>query len=306
MSDEKRRVLLVTGMSGAGLSTALKALEDLGYKAVDNMPLSLITPLLGQAAGAGDSVAIAADSRTWDFSPETFLDHFDELKTRGDLDVKLLVMDCNDAVLQKRYTETRRRHPLAVDRPVSDGVARERAMIGPVMDHADILIDTSELKVPDLRRMLAGHFSLDDGHGLLVYVTSFGFKHGIPREADMIFDVRFLDNPHYDPELRPLSGLDAPVAAKVSADPDYPAFFENLKTLLAPLLPRYAGEGKSYLTIAIGCTGGQHRSVFVSERLYEWLDGEGHSVGISHRDVKTADGANAPAAHIIEEKRESA
>ncbi len=285
---EKRRVLLVTGLSGAGLSTALRALEDSGYKAVDNLPLALAEPLLRQKEGKKQPVAIGVDCRAWDFAAGKLLSLLRRLQAKPGLEVKLIFMDCQDQVLQRRFTETRRVHPLAVDRPVSDGVSRERHLMKPLRKAADLVIDTSDLKAQDLRRVIAGRFQLEKSHGLFVFVTSFGFKNGLPREADLVFDVRFLDNPHWEPELRPLTGRDAPVMAHIRADVAYDVFFRKLTDLLAPLLPRYYHEGKSYLTIALGCTGGKHRSVFVAEQLFSWLDAQGYSVGIGHRDLQEA------------------
>jgi UPF0042 nucleotide-binding protein len=276
----RRRVLLATGMSGAGLSVALKALEDLGYESVDNLRLSLVPALIEQGDPSHRSLAIVIDSRTRDFSVAAFLEQVESLTARPDLDVRLLFLDCGDEVLQRRFTETRRRHPLADDRPVPDGIQRERALLFPLKERADVVLDTTQLSIHDLRRILAGTFSLDAQPALQVFVTSFSFRLGIPREADLVFDVRFLTNPHWDLNLRPLTGRDAAVAAKVEADPDFPAFFQNL------LLPRYNQEGKSYLTVAIGCTGGRHRSVFVAERLAEWLKELGLKVGLSHRDLE--------------------
>jgi len=282
----RRRVLLATGMSGAGLSVALKALEDLGYESVDNLRLSLVPALIAQGDPSHRPLAIVIDSRTRDFSVAAFLDQIESLAARPDLDVRLLFLDCGDEVLQRRFTETRRRHPLADDRPVPDGIQRERALLFPLKQRADVVIDTTQLSIHDLRRLLAGNFSLDAQPALQVFVTSFSFRLGLPREADLVFDVRFLTNPHWDPALRPLTGRDAAVAAKVEGDPDFPAFFGNLTGLLRPLLPRYNQEGKSYLTVAIGCTGGRHRSVFVAERLAEWLKGLGLKVALSHRDLE--------------------
>lgn len=283
---QKRNVLLVTGLSGAGLSTALKGLEDLGYQAIDNLPLSLASSLLAQKEGKGKPVAIGIDSRTWDFSAAKILAEYARLKKRKDIAVSLVFLDCLDSVLHQRFTETRRVHPLAADRPVADGVARDRAMMNPLRDEADTVIDTTDLKPRDLRRLLAGHFKLNEDHALFVFVNSFGFKNGVPREADLVLDARFLENPYWDAKLRPLSGLDAAVGQKIASDPDYKAFFDKTTDLLSLLLPRYYQEGKNYLTIAIGCTGGRHRSVFIAEELFRWLDAQGHSVAVRHRDME--------------------
>ena len=285
-SRQHGRLVLVTGMSGAGLSVALKALEDLGYEAVDNLRLSLVQALLEQADPRKRPLALVIDSRTRDFSAHALLEQVESLKENEDLDVRLVFLDCGDEVLQRRFTETRRRHPLAIDRPVPDGIQRERAMLYPLKQQADVTIDTTQLSIHDLRRLLAGNFQIDAQAALQVFVTSFSFRLGLPREADLVFDVRFLTNPHYDPELRPLTGLDAGVAARVEGDPDFPAFFQHLTDLLQPLLPRYNQEGKSYLTIAVGCTGGRHRSVFVAERLAAWLGELGLKVGLSHRELE--------------------
>ena len=280
------RLVLVTGMSGAGMSVALKALEDLGYEAVDNLRLSLVPALLEQADPRKRPLALVIDSRTRDFSAHAVLEQVESLKAHDDLDVRLVFLDCGDEVLQRRFTETRRRHPLAIDRPVPDGIQRERTLLHPVKQQADVTIDTTQLSIHDLRRILAGNFEIDAQASLQVFVTSFSFRLGLPREADLVFDVRFLTNPHYDPELRPLTGLDPAVAARVEGDPDFPDFFRHLTDLLRPLLPRYNQEGKSYLTIAVGCTGGKHRSVFVAERLAAWLGELGLKVGLSHRELQ--------------------
>jgi RNase adapter protein RapZ len=286
MKQDRRKVLLVTGLSGAGLSTALKALEDLGYSAVDNIPLALVDPLLKRREGQRRPLALGIDSRTWDFTPAAFLKKLAALRRDKGLQTGLVFINCQDNILQQRYTETRRLHPLAVDRPVGDGVILERLLLNPLRRAADLVIDTSDLKAHELRRLMEGHYKLAGDKGLFISVMSFGFKNGVPREADLVFDVRFLDNPHWDPKLRPLSGLDAPVAAKIGRDAAYRGFFRNLKTLLAPLLPRYDHEGKSYLTVAIGCTGGRHRSVFIAEELLRWLRQRGYSAAVRHRDLE--------------------
>lgn len=282
-----RKVLLVTGLSGAGMSTALRALEDLGYKAVDNLPLALVEPLLSQAEGRGTPVALGIDSRTWDFSAAGLIRKIAALKKNKANDIHLLFLDCQEDVLHQRFTETRRVHPLAVDRPVKEGVALEKQMMRPVRRDADHVIDTSAIKAQDLKRIIAGYFKLDKNRGLSIFVTSFGFKNGLPREADLVFDVRFLDNPYWDAKLRPLSGLDKAVIAKVRKDKGYKPFFKNLTGLVAPLLPRYDHEGKHYLTIAVGCTGGRHRSVCVAQELSGWLEGRGYNTTVRHRDMES-------------------
>jgi len=277
-------VILVTGVSGAGKSSALKALEDLGYEAVDNLPVSLI----GRMIAPGDfphPIAIGVDVRTRDFDAAAFLEAMDMLTQRPDTDVKLLFVDCDDDVLVRRFEETRRRHPLSDDRPVSDGLRRERRMIAALLEKATVIIDTSEMALKDLKRTIEGHFALEDSAGLAVFVTSFSFRRGLPRDADLVFDVRFLNNPHYDPDLRPLSGLNQAVGAFIAADEGFDTFFDNLTRLLEPLLDRYTKEGKSYLTIAIGCTGGRHRSVFVADKLTRWLDGKARHLQLRHRDL---------------------
>jgi UPF0042 nucleotide-binding protein len=286
MKQEKRKVLLVTGLSGAGLSTALKSLEDMGYKAIDNIPLALVDALLKQKEGQGKPVALGIDSRTWDFTPQKLLKKLAELKKHKHLKAELVFINCQDNILQQRYTETRRMHPLAVDRPVSDGVILERQMMAPIRKVADHVIDTSDIKAHELRRQMTGYFQLAGDPGLVIAVTSFGFRNGVPREADLVFDARFLDNPHWDAKLRPMSGLDAPVANKIRGDSAYKGFMKNLRALLEPLLPRYDHEGKNYLTIAVGCTGGRHRSVFVADEVHRWLAKKGFNATVRHRDLE--------------------
>lgn len=280
-----RPLLWVTGLSGAGHSTALKCLEDLGYQAIDNMPLSMVEGLLDQKEGHDKPLAIGIDTRAWDFDAQRVIDTASRISRRDDTNFSFLYLDCRDDVLLQRYTETRRRHPLAIDRPVADGIAAEREDISALKDIADLVIDTSDLKAADLRRILTGHFQQEQDRGLFVYVTSFGFKNGLPRDADMVFDVRFLDNPYWKEELRPLSGLDPAVQAMISADAGFDAFVQTLQSLIGPLLPRYDREGKKYLTIAFGCTGGRHRSVFVAEQLYSWIAAQGYIGAVRHRDM---------------------
>lgn len=286
VSLPQRRVVLLTGMSGAGLSTALKAFEDIGYEAVDNLRLGLIPTLVADdKVTRAPALAVAVDTRNAGFAVEDLLRMAETLAARRELRTELVFLECSDDALQRRFTETRRRHPLAVDRPVMDGIRREREILWRLRDAADHVIDSSLMSIHDLRRLIVEHYRLDTAQGLTLFVTSFSFRHGVPREADLVFDARFLANPHWEPKLRPLTGQDAAVAAYVRKDVDYAAFIENLTQLLVPLLPRYLQEGKSYLTVAIGCTGGRHRSVVVAEELATRLAGNGYIVGIGHRDL---------------------
>ncbi|MDB5367755.1 MAG: nucleotide-binding protein [Rhodospirillales bacterium] len=278
-----REIVLVTGLSGSGLSTALAVLEDLGYETIDNLPLFLIDPLLAHEDWQGHPVAIGVDSRTRDFSASSLR----SLCARLGLETRcrLLFVDASDEVLLRRFTETRRRHPLADDRPVADGIARDRALLEPLRSAADVVIDTSDLTIHETKRIIAGHFTLATTAGLRVSVVSFSYGRGLPREADLVFDVRFLRNPHYEPELQPLDGRDARVADYVRGDGGFAPFVDHLKSLLGPLLPAYRHEGKAYLTIAFGCTGGRHRSVFLAELIGAWIGDLGLDVTVAHRDA---------------------
>jgi len=281
-------VVVVTGMSGAGKSLTLKWLEDLGYEAVDNLPLSMLGALL-RGGEPGKPLAIGIDIRTRDFGAQSMLTELDRLRKEAQVPLSLVFLESDDDVLSRRFTETRRRHPLAVDRPLLDGIAHERRLVAPLKARADLVIDTSSLPPAELRRLLAGHFQREEKAPLTLFVTSFSYRRGLPREADLVFDVRFLDNPHYVPALKPHSGKDKDVAEFVAADPGFAPFFSGLTSLIRPLLPRFAAEGKSYLTIAIGCTGGRHRSVYVTERLATWLREQGQQVDLRHRDLDEGD-----------------
>ena len=286
------RVLVVTGISGAGRATALKALEDLGYEAVDNLPLSLVPALMGHRPLKAP-LALGADVRTRDFGASALADTFDRMAVEGGARPLVVFLDCDDAHLVQRFTETRRRHPLAADRPVIDGIRLERQYVSPLRERADLVIDTSELSPADLKRVLTGHFALDRSPGIALSVLSFSYRHGLPRDADIVFDARFLRNPHYVATLKPLTGLDPAVGAYIAADEDLPDFFRHVTELVQPLLPRFEREGKSYLTIAIGCTGGRHRSVYLAERLAEWLGERGRAVSVRHRDLDRPGSAEA-------------
>jgi RNase adaptor protein for sRNA GlmZ degradation len=281
---EPTRLVLVTGMSGAGRSTALRILEDAGYEAIDNLPLSLLNAVVNEV-GLRRPIALGVDIRTRDFAVGPVLEQLDGLAENPGFAITLLFVDCDDEVLVRRFTETRRRHPLAQGRPVADGIAAERRLVAPLRERADLMIDSSHLAPAELRQRLLGRFGLEGAPGMSVFLTSFSFRQGLPREADLVFDVRFLANPHYVPELKPLSGRDSAVAAYIEQDPGFAPFFGQLTVMLGGLLPGYEREGKSYLTIAVGCTGGRHRSVFLAERLAAWLGAEGRQVHLTHRDI---------------------
>ena len=278
-------VVLVTGVSGAGKSTALRGLEDLGYEAIDNVPLGLLERLIFSSKERC-RIAIGIDIRTRGLDARAFLRKIKTLVMRSDLEMQLLFIDCEDDILVRRFEETRRRHPLALDRPVSDGIREERSQMTFLHEGADIIINTSDMNPGDMKPLLEKHFGIGGHNGLNIFITSFGFKFGLPRDADLVFDVRFLRNPYYDRTLRSLSGRDTEVGLFINNDDGFDEFLENLKNLLSPLFPRYVAEGKSYLTIAVGCTGGRHRSVYVAEKLNSWIAELGERVFVRHRDLE--------------------
>ncbi len=281
-SCEKKNVI-ITGLSGAGISSALKAMEDLRFEVFDNFPLSFIPDLYSDQSSSDknmNGVAIGVDTRTRGFSVKALLEMVEQTKS------KLVFITCDDTTLFKRFSETRRRHPLAIDKSVSYGIRVEREMFSSLQEQADVVIDSTNTSIHDLRHMLEGHFALKPDENLTVSLLSFGFKNGVPREANIVMDVRFLKNPHWDKDLKLLTGMDRAVGDYVRQDPDFDEFVDNFKGLLAPLLPRYAIEGKSYLSVAIGCTGGRHRSVYTVELLKAWLEEKGVKVFAEHRDLK--------------------
>ena len=287
MTEEKQlgQIVLVTGMSGAGRSSTLNVFEDLGFEAVDNLPFSLLVDLIGGGA-TERALAIGVDIRNRDFAGEAFNSELKQLRKKIKKSVVTIFLDCDDEVLIKRYTETRRRHPLASERPLADGIQLERRAMQMVRKDADILIDTSHLSPWALKSQLVGRFAPKNVHSLCVSIISFSFRQGVPREADLVFDVRFLRNPHYIDELRTLTGHDPRVGDYVSRDPDFTDFMNRLEGMMALLLPRFKSEGKSYLTVAIGCTGGQHRSVFTAQRLYDALSSPDIQIQLHHRDIE--------------------
>jgi RNase adapter protein RapZ len=282
------RILLVTGLSGAGKSTALKALEDMGWETVDNLPLVLLNRLLQTQSPEGSAddrpLAVGIDGRTRGFDANAIVERIKGMRAGGD-DVETLFLDCGGTELERRYSETRRRHPLALDRPAADGITRERELLSPMRRWADHVIDTTAVNANDLRLDIRHRFGDRSMATTAVSVTSFGFARGLPRNADLVFDMRFLRNPHWDTALRPMSGLDAAVGDYVAADPAYEDAVTRIEDLLLLLLPRYEAEGKAYVTIAIGCTGGRHRSVHVAERIASRLRGAGFSPTVAHRDL---------------------
>ena len=277
------KLVLITGMSGAGKGVALRTLEDEGFEAIDNLPLAYLSDIAASSARSRN-LAIAVDVRSRDFSVQPFIATITQLKKNPDLEFSVLFLDCDDEVLRRRYTETRRRHPLAADRAVMDGISHERSLIQKLRDVADMVIDTSETGAAELRKAIAAHYT-GKSRELSLIITSFSFKRGVPREADMVFDVRFLKNPHYDPALKNLTGFDAGVGQYIKTDAGYDDFMTRLTDFILPLLPRYVEEGKHYLTLAIGCTGGRHRSVFVAEQLGEFLRTHDYDVIVRHRET---------------------
>lgn len=287
-----RQIVLVTGLSGAGKASILRGLEDLGFETVDNPPWPVLSALL--AAPTDRPLAAGVDARTSGFDPAAGAAWITAQRERG-LPLDLVFATADDEALLRRYSETRRRHPLAPSGRVADGIARERALLAPLLPLADWVVDTTSLSTPELRRMIEARYGAP---GLSVTVQSFAFPRGLPREADIVLDLRFLRNPHYDPALRPLTGKDPAVGAYIAADPDFEPFWQRMTALLDPLLPRYLAEGKKYLTVALGCTGGKHRSVFVAERLAAHWSAQGWRVDIAHRELgQERAPAQAPTPH---------
>ncbi|WP_308915583.1 RNase adapter RapZ [Jannaschia sp. LMIT008] len=275
-------VVLVTGPSGAGRSTAIHALEDAGYEAIDNMPLSLM-PRLFEGALPG-RLALGVDVRNRDFGVDATLSLAEHLRRDPARTMRLLYLDCSADRLVARFSETRRRHPMNPHGDVEAGVAQELEILAPLVDRADVVIDTTNLTVHDLKAEVRRHLS-GDGRALALSVQSFSYKRGLPRGLDMVFDVRFLSNPHWNPDLRPLTGLDARVADHVAADPRHDPFFGRVLDLVLDLLPAFQAEGRAHLTVGFGCTGGRHRSVAVTEKLAASLAEAGWRVSIRHREL---------------------
>ena len=294
LADRVPDVVIITGMSGSGRTQAMHVFEDMGYFCIDNLPPRLIlqlAELVGINAGIGRHLAVTCDLR----SQGLFDELQDAISTLGDHEMssKIVFLDASDEVLIRRYSENRRRHPLAMaGESTADAIQRERVQLSHVRDRADMIIDTSRLRTTALRTRLRHAFSeLTDQQLMEVHVFSFGFKHGLPVEADLMIDVRFLPNPFYDPEMRAMTGLDRKVSDFVLEHPKTQEFMESWHKLLDAVMPGYIAEGKPQLSIAIGCTGGQHRSVAIAEATARYLERQQYHVSISHRDLPRANTA---------------
>jgi RNase adapter protein RapZ len=281
-----QRLLLVTGLSGAGKSTALAVLEDLGWETIDNFPVRLFKRLVAMPDEARGPLAIGFDSRTRGFVPADIIALVKDLAAREDILLSFVFLDCAGSELERRFNETRRRHPMAAGRPVLEGIAAERELLEPLRRWAEIMIDTSAMTSNDLQGHIRQLFAPDSADGAMTLtLSSFGFARGMPPLADLVFDMRFLDNPHWVPTLRELTGQDAPVGEHIEKDPAFADTLARIRDLLVMLLPRYVAQGKPYVHVAFGCTGGRHRSVYTAERMAESLRAAGFSPTVRHRDL---------------------
>ena len=284
MSDPPR-LLLVTGMSGAGKSTVLDALEDMGWDCVDNLPVALLGEFVHGERNAGQRVPVAVgmDARSRGFDANRLPE---VVRAIDGVRPEILYLDCSDAELSRRYNETRRRHPLARDRPAEDGIARDRGVTAALRQAADSVLDTTDLTPAELRDELRNRYG-EDRDQPVITITSFGYARGMSRTADLVFDMRFVPNPHWIDDLRPLTGTDKAVQDYCAADPGWTQSMATIESLLSDLIPRYWAAGKSYLTVAFGCTGGRHRSVAAALEMAERLRVAGFPANIRHRDLSS-------------------
>ncbi|MXP31708.1 RNase adapter RapZ [Parerythrobacter jejuensis] len=298
--SSRQNILLVTGMSGAGKTTTLRVLEDMGWEALDNFPIRLLKPLIVEAASHDQPapLAIGFDSRTRGFVPTEVIDLVKELVSRDDLLITTLFLDCSSGELERRFNETRRRHPMAKGHSALEGIRSERELMEPMRRWAESVIDTSELAANELQQLIREQFDYDDPSRQAVTISSFGFARGMPPLADLVFDMRFLDNPHWVDTLREQTGLDAAVGEFITAKGDFDEVFQRIRDLVLSLLPRYRAQGKAYVHIAFGCTGGRHRSVFTAETMAETLREAGFSPTVIHRNLasRAADQFEGPKA----------
>lgn len=290
-AQPEQRVVLVTGPSGAGRSTAIHALEDLGYEAIDNLPLSLIPRLLDGPA-LDRPLALGIDVRNRDYSAQALIEAIDTMTRKPEITPEVLYLDCAASELVRRYSETRRRHPLG-EAP-AQGIETEIDLLVPVRARADVLIDTTGLTVHDLKAEIGRWFERKGTRRLSVSVHSFSYKRGVPRGVDLVFDVRFLTNPHWVEELRPLDGRDPRVAGHVESDERFEGYFQRVRDLILFTLPAHVEEGKAHLSIGFGCTGGKHRSVMMAEKMAAELATDGWPVSLRHRELERR-GAAKPA-----------
>jgi UPF0042 nucleotide-binding protein len=284
-APDSRQLVILTGLSGSGKSTVLKTFEDLGYYCVDNLPVQLI-PVFSELHlyGGADIIraALLVDAREGDQLkrlPAIYR------QIRRDVPATLVFIEASDEALLRRFSETRRPHPLGHDRPIREGLRRERELMAPIRKLADVVVDTTRFNVHELRQFVVRLFQSRTRRPLMVSVVSFGYRYGVPVDADLVFDVRFLPNPHFVPRLRPYSGKDPKVARYIRSFPQTGQFLRRIESLLAYLIPHYIREGKSYLTIALGCTGGRHRSVMMADSVRRALASRGYTVKTVHRDL---------------------
>ncbi|MEM1052120.1 MAG: RNase adapter RapZ [Pseudomonadota bacterium] len=306
LSEQRQPLLLVTGLSGAGKSTALDVLEDLGWETIDNFPIRMLERLVGEpseSSGADNDtsvrtpLAIGFDSRTRGFVPADIITLIKKLAARKGLALTFMFIDCKTTELERRYNETRRRHPMAQECTVQDGIGAERELLEPLRRWAEVVIDTSELSSNDLQIRVRELFDKEHKDEPSLTVSSFGFARGMPPLADLVFDMRFLDNPHWVEELREKTGMDHEVGEHIEKDPAFAIAFKQIEALLLTVLPRYQAQGKAYVHIAFGCTGGRHRSVFTAQSMAQALRDQGFSPTVRHRNLTsraadTIEGAN--------------
>jgi UPF0042 nucleotide-binding protein len=287
-SPPEPRILIITGLSGSGKTHVARALEDIGWFCVDNLPSALIPRFAELIRGSAElrRSALVVDMREREFLKQ-FPHVFRQLRGRGGVAASVLFLEADEKVLVRRFSETRRPHPLAINQPAIEGIREEREALKPIRKMADLILDTSDFTVHQLRDYIREHYDVrHEAAPLVLSVTSFGYKYGVPSEADLVFDVRFLPNPNFVPSLKPLTGNHAPVIRYMRRQKDTAVFLDKMKDFLSYVIPRYIKEGKSYLTIGIGCTGGRHRSVMIANALAEALSGRGYPVRVRHRDLR--------------------
>lgn len=284
LDSAPQHILLVTGMLGAGKSTALDVLEDLGWEAIDNLPVRFLKTMTAAPGLSGTPIAIGFDSRTRGFVPDEIIGLVDRLSHQN-ASISTMFIDCSTEELERRYNETRRRHALASGRPLTEGIRAERDLLAPLRNWAEVVIDTTSFNPNELQQKLRELYSQSPSTPMTVTVSSFGFAKGHPPLADLVFDMRFLDNPHWVDGLRELTGLDKAVGDHIRNDPGFKSATSQILPLITDLLPRYQAQGKSYVHIAFGCTGGRHRSVFTAEHIAEGLREAGFSPTVRHRNL---------------------